>query len=165
MVSTASIYNLPFKIFCWRYREFWGLFTPQNFTAIIRRNQSRFILKNQTSDEFKFISGTKGQVWSLFEQEERFCGHDSGTFVIENAVAKNIFYFLRNVEIWDRSNQRGLLLQGNYYGLSVLSKINNQWTFRNKIAGFDYSSKYFEIMNNLNVCKSWIQRFIDLTIN
>jgi hypothetical protein len=33
----------------------------------------------------------------------------------------------------------------------VLSKINNQWTFRNKIAGFDYSSKYFEIMNNLNV--------------
>ena len=33
----------------------------------------------------------------------------------------------------------------------MLSKINNQWTFRNRIAGFDYSSKYFEIMNNLNV--------------
>jgi hypothetical protein len=55
------------------------------------------------------------------------------------------------VEFETVPNQRGLLLQGNYYGLSVLSKINNQWTFRNKIAGFDYSSKYFEIMNNLNV--------------
>ena len=40
-----------------------------------------------------------------------------------------------------------MLLQGNYYGISVLQKVNNQWAFRNKISGFDYSliiSKYFE---------------------
>jgi hypothetical protein len=69
----------------------------------------------------------------------------------ENAVAKNIFSASGTWKFETVPNQRGLLLQGNYYGLSVLSKINNQWTFRNKIAGFDYSSKYFEIMNNLNV--------------
>jgi hypothetical protein len=48
-------------------------------------------------------------------------------------------------------------IKEDYYfrGIMELSvSKNNQWTFRNKIAGFDYSSKYFEIMNNLNVCKS-----------
>ncbi|MFV8354723.1 triple tyrosine motif-containing protein [Flavobacterium sp. XS1P32] len=123
-----------------------------NGNLYVGTNQGLFYKKHQTSDEFKFISGTKGQVWSLFEQEGTlFCGHDSGTFVIENAVAKNIFSASGTWKFETVPNQRGLLLQGNYYGLSVLSKINNQWTFRNKIAGFDYSSKYFEIMNNLNV--------------
>ncbi|MFV8352104.1 triple tyrosine motif-containing protein [Flavobacterium sp. XS2P14] len=123
-----------------------------NGNLYVGTNQGLFYKKHQTSDEFKFISGTKGQVWSLFEQEGTlFCGHDSGTFVIENAVAKNIFSASGTWKFETVPNQRGLLLQGNYYGLSVLSKINNQWTFRNRIAGFDYSSKYFEIMNNLNV--------------
>lgn len=42
-------------------------------------------------------------------------------------------------------------MQGNYYGISVLEKVNNQWIFRNKISGFDYSSKYFEITNSNEV--------------
>jgi len=44
-----------------------------------------------------------------------------------------------------------LLMQGNYNGISVLEKINNQWVFRNKIKGFDYSSRYFEITNSQEV--------------
>jgi len=32
-----------------------------------------------------------------------------------------------------------------------LEKSNNQWKFRNKIEGFNYSSRYFEIMPNLEV--------------
>ena len=123
-----------------------------NGNLYVGTNQGLFYKKHQTSDEFKFIRGTKGQVWSLFEQEGTlFCGHDSGTFVIENTVAKNIFSASGTWKFETVPNQRGLILQGNYYGISVLSKVNNQWSFRNKIAGFDYSSKYFEIMNNLNV--------------
>ena len=115
-------------------------------------NQGLFYKKFQTSDEFKFVKGTKGQVWSLFEYDGTFfCGHDSGTFVIENSVAKNIFSASGTWKFETVPNQKGLLLQGNYYGISVLSKVNEQWVFRNKISGFDYSSKYFEILNNLNV--------------
>ena len=44
-----------------------------------------------------------------------------------------------------------MLLQGNYYGISVLEKSNNQWRFRNKIKGFDYSARYFEITNDLQI--------------
>lgn len=43
------------------------------------------------------------------------------------------------------------MIQGNYYGISVLEKVNNQWKFKNKIQGFDYSARYFEITNNLDV--------------
>jgi hypothetical protein len=45
------------------------------------------------------------------------------------------------------------LLQGNYYGISVLEKVNNQWRFRNKITGFDSSARYFEItdVSNMNI--------------
>jgi DNA-binding CsgD family transcriptional regulator len=32
-----------------------------------------------------------------------------------------------------------------------LSKVNNQWVFRNKISGFDYSSRYLEITNTNQV--------------
>jgi hypothetical protein len=137
--------------FCWRYGNFGDCLHLKTYNGnlYVGTNQGLFYKKYQTSDEFKFISGTKGQVWSLFEQEGTlFAVMILGDFVVKTPLQK-IYFRLQEREIWDRSQSKRTLLQGNYYGLSVLS--NNQWTFRNKIAGFDYSSKYFEIMNNLNV--------------
>ena len=118
----------------------------------IGTNQGLFSKKYESDADFKFISGTKGQVWSLFEFENTlFCGHDSGTFVIENELAKNIFNQSGTWKFTTIPNQKKYLLQGNYYGISVLENKNGQWNFRNRIKGFDYSSKYFEISNNLDV--------------
>jgi ligand-binding sensor domain-containing protein/DNA-binding CsgD family transcriptional regulator len=123
-----------------------------NGKLYVGTNQGLFYKNYQTNDEFKFVNGTKGQVWSLFEYEGTlFCGHDSGTFIIDSAIAKNIFSASGTWKFESIPNHKELLLQGNYYGMSVLTKINNQWSFRNKVAGFDYSSKYFEITNNFNV--------------
>ena len=123
-----------------------------NDKLYIGTNQGLFYKNYKTNEDFKFINGTKGQVWSLFEYDKTlFCGHDSGTFVIENTIAKNIFSGSGTWKFETVPNQKELLLQGNYYGLSVLSKVNNQWGFRNKITGFDYSSRYFEITNALEV--------------
>jgi ligand-binding sensor domain-containing protein/DNA-binding CsgD family transcriptional regulator len=112
----------------------------------IGTNQGLFYKNYDTNEELKFIPGTKGQVWSLFEHDgSLFCGHDSGTFIIENTIAKSIF---SQSGTWKFENVEGnsnLLLQGNYYGVSVLERKNNLWSFRNKISGFDYSSKHFEI--------------------
>ena len=114
----------------------------------IGTNQGLFYKKFETNEPFQFVSGTKGQVWSLFEyQGTLFCGHDSGTFIIENNSAKNIFNQSGTWKFESIANRNDLLLQGNYYGISVLEKVNNQWVFRNKISGFNYSSKYFEITN------------------
>ena len=123
-----------------------------NGKLYVGTNQGLFYKNYQTNDEFKFVNGTKGQVWSLFEYDGTlFCGHDSGTFIIDNAIAKNIFSASGTWKFESIPNHKELLLQGNYYGMSVLSKINNQWSFRNKVAGFDYSSKYFEVTNTLEV--------------
>ncbi|WP_348813498.1 helix-turn-helix and ligand-binding sensor domain-containing protein [Flavobacterium maritimum] len=123
-----------------------------NGKLYIGTNQGLFYKNYKTNEEFKFVSGTKGQVWSLFQYDGTlFCGHDSGTFIIDNGTAKNIFPKSGTWKFETVPNHKNLLLQGNYYGVSVLSKVNNQWVFRNKISGFDYSSRYLEITNTNQV--------------
>ncbi|MBP6128099.1 triple tyrosine motif-containing protein [Flavobacterium sp.] len=123
-----------------------------NGNLYIGTNQGLFY-KNVLSDaSFQFISGTKGQVWSIFAHNGTlFCGHDSGTFVVTTNVAKLIFSNSGTWKFETVPNQPNILLQGNYYGISVLQKVGNQWQFKNKITGFDYSSKYFEVTSNLEV--------------
>lgn len=112
----------------------------------IGTNQGLFYKNYGSAEGFKFINGTKGQVWSLFVFEgDLFCGHDSGTFIIDSVTAKCIFSQSGTWKFLPIPNQKDKLLQGNYYGLSVLQKVNNQWTFRNRIKGFNYSAKYFEL--------------------
>ena len=123
-----------------------------NGMLYVGTNQGLFCKSNQTNSEFKFINGTKGQVWSLFVYDNTlFCGHDSGTFIISNTSAKSIFSASGTWKFEPVPNNKNQLLQGNYYGISVLEKVNNQWIFKNKIEGFDYSSRYFEITDNLDV--------------
>ena len=123
-----------------------------NGNLYIGTNQGLFYKRNQSNESFKFINGTKGQVWSLYEYDGTlFCAHDSGTFIIENTIAKNIYSLSGTWKFESIPNHKELLLQGNYYGISVLAKVNNQWVYRNKIAGFKYSSRYFEINNALEV--------------
>lgn len=123
-----------------------------NGKLYIGTNQGLFYKTFGSNEEFHFVNGTKGQVWSLFENAGTlFCGHDSGTFIIENGNATPIFSQSGTWKFSSIPNHKNLLLQGNYYGISVLEKVNNQWIFRNKISGFDYSSRYFEITNSLDV--------------
>ncbi|KQX15732.1 triple tyrosine motif-containing protein [Flavobacterium sp. Root420] len=130
------------------------VYASANFNGrlYVGTNQGLFCKPNQNNGEFKFINGTKGQVWSLFVYDNTlFCGHDSGTFIVTNDSARNIFPSSGTWKFEPVPNTKNQLLQGNYYGISVLEKINNQWVFKNKIKGFDYSSRYFEITNNLDV--------------
>lgn len=123
-----------------------------NGMLYVGTNQGLFCKKYQSKDNFQFINGTKGQVWSLFAYDNTlFCGHDSGTFIVENTSARTIFSGSGTWKFEPSPNNKNILLQGNYYGISVLEKVNKQWKFRNKIEGFNYSSRYFEIMPNLEV--------------
>lgn len=110
-------------------------------------NQGLFCKNSDSStNDFHLVKGTKGQVWSLFEYDGTlFCGHDSGTFIIENEVATNIFSESGTWKFTTVPNNKNLLLQGNYNGISVLYNYNNHWVFKNKIKGFNYSTRYFEI--------------------
>jgi len=123
-----------------------------NGKLYIGTNQGLFYKTYDSNDSFKFIANTKGQVWSLFEfQGTIFCGHDSGTFIVNDAIATSIFSASGTWGFVKVPGKYDLLLQGNYYGISVLEKVNGQWKFRNKISKFDYSAKHFEISNSRDV--------------
>jgi len=111
-------------------------------------NQGLFHKKVDSDKNFNFIEGTEGQVWTLKVIDKvLFCGHNNGTYLIENATAKLIADFPGTWDIKKIPNQENYLLQGNYNGLSILSKMNEKWVLRNKIDGFDISSRFFEFID------------------
>lgn len=115
-------------------------------------NQGLFYKDYQSNDDFIFVKGTKGQVWSLYVYDGTlFCGHDLGTFIVDQGIANYIFSQSGTWKFSKVPGAKNRLLQGNYYGISVLEKKGNQWLFRNKIKGFDNSSKYFEMTKNYEI--------------
>ena len=61
----------------------------------IGTNQGLFYKKYNSNSEFALIENTSGQVWSLEKiNGTLFCGHDQGTFVVNNSTAKKINYTL-----------------------------------------------------------------------
>jgi AraC family transcriptional regulator, chitin signaling transcriptional activator len=119
-----------------------------NNKLYIGTNQGLFCKELYSNSKFEFVQNTKGQVWNLFSyQNTLFCGHDSGTFIIDGTRANLIYAASGTWKFIPTSPESNLILQGNYNGISVLEKINDNWVFRNKIKGFNYSSKHFEILN------------------
>jgi hypothetical protein len=89
----------------------------------------------------------------LFEYDGTlFCGHDSGTFIIEKASVKK---YIRKSGTWkfESAGQKGFCYKQLLWDFGI-EKVNNQWRFRNKITGFDSSARYFEITDALEVYKS-----------
>jgi DNA-binding CsgD family transcriptional regulator len=120
-----------------------------NNKLYIGSNHGLFYKNLNSENDFELIKGTKGQVWSLFIHDTTlFCGHDSGTFIINDLNAKLIYNQYGTWKFEALPNNKNIILQGNYSGISVLEKINSSWEFKNKIKGFDYSAKYFEILNS-----------------
>ena len=115
-------------------------------------NQGLFYKKAFSQEAFKFINGTSGQVWTLFQfNNELFCGHHSGTFVINNDNAVLVTNTPGTWSFKPIPNKENMLLEGNYNGLNVLVKNQGHWVLKNKIKGFDNSARYFEITNNNEV--------------
>lgn len=110
-------------------------------------NQGLFCKRIEGDSEFTFIKGTQGQVWSLDQiGETLFCGHHSGTFIVDRNKALKIADIPGTWKIGSIEGQRDLLLQGNYSGLYVLEKFQERWQLRNRIDGFDHSARFFEVL-------------------
>tara|TARA_R110002111_G_scaffold163455_2_gene229675 strand:+ start:37376 stop:40195 length:2820 start_codon:yes stop_codon:yes gene_type:complete len=111
-------------------------------------NQGLFYKNLNYKNSFRFVEGTKGQVWSLsLVKGTLFCGHDKGTFIIDKGAAKGISSVLGTWVVKEIKGYPNLLIQGNYKGLNILEKIGNTWSYRNKIVDFDISSRYFEFLD------------------
>ena len=118
-------------------------------------NQGLFVKNWPGKGVFRLVSGTRGQVWSLFRhQNTLFCGHDLGTFTISGDKATRISTMPGTWKFNTVPGKPNLLLQGTYNGFSVLKRENGAWYFKNKIAGFEYSSRYFEFAGTQQVLMS-----------
>lgn len=118
-----------------------------NNTIYLGTNQGLFYKALDSKGVFKFIEGSQGAVWSLRKiNNQLFCGHDSGTFIINKDKIEKISDIQGTWNI--KSINENLLLQGNYDGLYIIEIKNNKWVLKNKIEGFNFSSKFFEISGN-----------------
>ncbi|PZR23007.1 MAG: LuxR family transcriptional regulator [Flavobacterium psychrophilum] len=123
-----------------------------NGMLYIGTNQGLFYKAYGSSDDFRFIAGTKGQVWSLYTYENTlFCGHDSGTYIINGNNASRIFDKSGTWKFEKHPGNPNMLLQGNYHGISIIERTASGWKFRNWIKGFDYSSRYFETLGKNDI--------------
>lgn len=118
-------------------------------TLYLGTNQGLFYMPNTNSGHYQMIPGTSGAVWSLFEYDGTlFCGHDSGTFIVKENKAAKIANIPGSWLFKKVNGNPDILLQGNYKGIHVLHKQKGTWAYKNKIKGFDNSSRFFEIMGN-----------------
>lgn len=114
-----------------------------NDNLYLGSNQGLFVKRLHGADAPVLVPGTRGQVWSLFNYEGNlFCGHDRGTFLVDNRRATPLFSGSGTWTFYPVPGRPDLLLQGNYYGLSVLEAKNGAWSFRNRVEGFDYSARF-----------------------
>jgi DNA-binding CsgD family transcriptional regulator len=143
--------NAPFMV----YNDDKGILGSVYASAIndgnlyLGTNQGLFYKNIESNDDFNFIKGTRGQVWSLKVIDQTlFCGHHSGTFTIEGNKARKIPKTHGTWKIAKLNESSNYLLQGNYDGLYILEKSNNTWQLKNKIKNFNNSSRYFEAFGN-----------------
>ncbi|NND63157.1 MAG: LuxR family transcriptional regulator [Flavobacteriaceae bacterium] len=115
-------------------------------------NQGLFYRPVYSENDFEFVEGTEGQVWSLtLLDNELFVGHNSGTFLIANEKAELISSVQGTWTIVEIPGEDNLLLQGNYDGLYTLEKVNSKWQLRSKVNGFDISARHLIFAGNNSV--------------
>ena len=141
----------PFSIYSDSDGVLGTIYATKLFNKIlyVGTNQGLFFKKYNTDEPFRLIKETSGQVWSLIEIDNTlFCGHNNGTFIVSNGSVKKISNTNGSWTFRKISNDSSDVLEGSYYGLKILSKVNEQWIVKNNITGFDISSRFFEISNN-----------------
>lgn len=121
-----------------------------NNNLYLGTNQGLFFRQHNSQEEFQFIEGTQGQVWALtIHNNTLFCGHNSGTFIVNQNQVEKISDIQGTWVFKTISGHPELLLQGNYSGLYVLENKNEQWQLRNKVEGFNISSRFVELYKDM----------------
>ncbi len=127
-------------------------------------NQGLFYIKlkdfakpTKTKSDFKLIKGTEGQVWNLTVIDNTlFCGHNNGAYQIQNDKAIKIS---STSGTWNfiKIKNTGNILLGTYNGLLVVENREGLWHFRNKIRGFNESSRFvqYDQLGNIWVSQTY----------
>ena len=107
-------------------------------------NQGLFYKELYSQAPFKKIDRLQGQVWNLAKIDNTlFCSHNLGFFEIND---NNIIPLIKDLGSWKFSKiDKSRILVGTYNGLHIINKQNDKWEYKNKLKGFDISSRFIEI--------------------
>lgn len=135
--------NSPFRIFQDKNGKIGSVYTSLKDKQFLYlgTNQGLFYKKDGEGD-YRFIEGTNGQVWSLqILDNNLFCGHNNGTFLINEGTAIKIADRAGTWKVIKLENNPGHYLQGHYNGLSVLRKAEGGFIADPMLRDFPHSSK------------------------
>ncbi len=115
--------------------------------ALYKINEDKFNSPLKDREDFIRIKGTEGQVWSLYhDMDLLLCGHNLGVMEISGDQSRMITPPEVN-GVWNFKSIKGypnLLVSGTYSGLVIFEKERGKWKYRNKVEGFNESSRYIE---------------------
>lgn len=130
-----------------------GVFKSSFVSSAVRHSS----LSHSALGAFHLVEGTQGQVWDLQVFDgQLFCGHNAGTFVIQNGVAQKISdvtggwctvrvpqSMTANDPMTNNPMMRNdLLLQSTYTGLVMFNKNpSGRWQMGWRVQGFGESLK------------------------
>lgn len=133
----------PFSLFTDRFGELGTVYTTEKKEdyLYLGTNQGLYV-KSKESDEFEFVKGTKGQVWSLKTIDDvLYCAHDAGVFVIDKNRATPVYQSSGAWEVHKVPHLTNRLLIGSYNGLHLLDDSGSKVEYLQPLDGFDISSK------------------------
>ncbi len=105
--------------------------------------------------DFKKIDDLQGQTWAVQNFEGAIIiSHDTGLYELTNGSVKKIGTETGFWKITKIKNKVGLYLGSNYNGLFLIEKKDNHWTIKNKINGFDESTR--DILADFEPNSYWI---------
>ena len=108
-------------------------------------NQGLFMKQRNSEEAFKLVDKTQGQVWNLTTIDGTlFCGHNRGALKVKGKEVKLISDEMGTWLFKQHPTMPNLIFMGNFTGLYVIEKKGQEWVYRNKINGFDISSRFFE---------------------
>ncbi len=96
------------------------------------------------ASSFNLVPGTEGQVWSLSKtQQDFFMSHQEGLFYFENDQFLKVPETYGSWKILQLTDQ--LVIEGNYFGLSLIKKGKNGWKNVFRTEDFNESSRFIEM--------------------
>ncbi|MDX9902775.1 MAG: triple tyrosine motif-containing protein [Bacteroidales bacterium] len=100
-------------------------------------------LRSHINIEYDLVDGMEGQVWNLtVAGGQLLCGHHNGAYSIDGTKSTKL---TNSRGVWNFKPIPGhdkLMLSGTYDGLIIFEKgRDGRWKFRNRVQGFDVSSK------------------------
>ncbi|WP_460471061.1 helix-turn-helix and ligand-binding sensor domain-containing protein [Emticicia fontis] len=101
---------------------------------------------NNRNRQFSLVPNTQSQTWDLeVIDNQLFCGHNNGTFTINNLKATPISTITGGLVIKSLKNYPNHLIQGTYTKLSIYEKNpSGQWVFSHTIDNFSAPIKQLE---------------------